>query len=408
MATSKSNMVSSNAFAGNPLIPAKRDHLTSEGLVELLAEAEQNGAGAKVLPLLRGQPLITVEKEKSDYKWRLAWQKLEDVGVNRKPLDSVAHSGDHGSSEGYDKLVYIGESGSAPCFAIDVAGEGEKVDGESTGKNDTKDMSQKYTSSLGASTAFADVRTLMVATEWKNGDAMAELAIAGHARALLEWHKQAQFCGRCGHRTAPIEAGNRRKCIAEGCQTKLYPRIDPVVIMLVIDEQRDLVLLGRQARFLPRMWSCLAGFIEPGESLEEAVRRETREEAGIDVGDVVYHSSQPWPVGSGSMSCQLMVGFFAFAKTTDIVVDKKELADAQWKSREEIRKAITFDEYEVNQKVALAKLSALCHDGASASDWASPSNQPKAPVYVPGPYAIAHNLIYAWLNHGSNVLRSKV
>ncbi|MQI32354.1 NUDIX domain-containing protein, partial [Escherichia coli] len=101
--------------------------------------------------------------------------------------------------------------------------------------------------------------------------------------------------GHCGERTVPKEAGRRKQCSNESCKMRIYPRVDPVVIMLVIDRENDRALLSRQSRFVPRMWSCLAGFIEPGESLEEAVRRETWEETGIEVGEVVYHSSQPWP-----------------------------------------------------------------------------------------------------------------
>ncbi|CAH8361979.1 unnamed protein product [Eruca vesicaria subsp. sativa] len=142
---------------------------------------------------------------------------------------------------------------------------------------------------------FVEVRTLMVAADWEDERAMDELAIEGHARALLEWHKVSRFCGACGGLTVPKEAERRKQCSNEACGKRVYPRVDPVVIMLVIDRENDRALLSRQARFVPRMWSCLAGFIEPGESLEEVVRRETWEETGIEVGEIVYHSSQPWP-----------------------------------------------------------------------------------------------------------------
>ncbi|KAM2843582.1 hypothetical protein COP1_026278 [Malus domestica] len=150
------------------------------------------------------------------------------------------------------------------------------------------------------------------------------------ARALLEWHSISQFCGHCGEKTVPKEAGRRKQCSSGLCRKRVYPHVDPVVIMLVIDRENDRALLSRQSRFVPRMWSCLAGFIEPGESLEEAVRRETWEETGIEVGEVVYHSSQPWPgMNVANMPGQLMFGFFAYAKSLEINVDKDELEGTQ-------------------------------------------------------------------------------
>ncbi|KAM1061732.1 hypothetical protein FF1_026161 [Malus domestica] len=158
------------------------------------------------------------------------------------------------------------------------------------------------------------------------------------ARALLEWHSISQFCGHCGEKTVPKEAGRRKQCSSGLCRKRVYPRVDPVVIMLVIDRENNRALLSRQSRFVPRMWSCLAGFIEvtlgnmsdTGESLEEAVRRETWEETGIEVGEVVYHSSQPWPgMNVANMPGQLMFGFFAYAKSLEINVDKDELEGTQ-------------------------------------------------------------------------------
>ncbi|KAM1155274.1 hypothetical protein ACFX15_025592 [Malus domestica] len=158
------------------------------------------------------------------------------------------------------------------------------------------------------------------------------------ARALLEWHSISQFCGHYGEKTVPKEAGRRKQCSSGLCRKRVYPRVDLVVIMLVIDRENDRALLSRQSRFVPRMWSCLAGFIEvtlgnmsdTGESLEEAVRRETWEETGIEVGEVVYHSSQPWPgMNVANMPGQLMFGFFAYAKSLEINVDKDELEGTQ-------------------------------------------------------------------------------
>ncbi|KAL6503235.1 hypothetical protein OROHE_023864 [Orobanche hederae] len=148
-----------------------------------------------------------------------------------------------------------------------------------------------------------------------------------------------------------------------------------VVIMLVIDKQNDRALLSRQQRFVTRMWSCLAGFIEESSSSflyiapshfdlsQEKVwkkLKETLEETGIEVGEVIYHSSQPWPVGPSSMPCRLMVGFFAYAKSLEINVDKEELDDAKWHSREDIKKALTFAEYEKAQKTSPMKVNQMC------------------------------------------------
>ncbi|TQD97154.1 hypothetical protein C1H46_017243 [Malus baccata] len=172
-----------------------------------------------------------------------------------------------------------------------------------------------------------------------------------------------------------------------------------VVIMLVIDRENDRALLSRQFRFVPRMWSCLAGFIEPGESLEEAVRRETWEETGIEVGEVVYHSSQPWPVGPSSMPCQLMVGFFAYAKSLEINVDKEELEDAQWHSREDVKRALTFAEYKKAQRTAATRVEQMCKgvekEQSLSADFNVESGE-LASMFIPGPFAIAHHLISSW------------
>jgi NAD+ diphosphatase len=146
------------------------------------------------------------------------------------------------------------------------------------------------------------------------------------AKAMLHWHARHRFCSNCGTPSALVEAGWRRDCPA--CKTTHFPRTDPVVIMLAIHGDR--CLLGRQTRFVKGMWSCLAGFVEPGETIEEAVRRETHEEAGITCGRVRYFATQPWP-----FPMSLMIGCHAEALTTDIAVDYGELEDARWFDREE-------------------------------------------------------------------------
>jgi NAD+ diphosphatase len=147
------------------------------------------------------------------------------------------------------------------------------------------------------------------------------------AKALLAWHSRHRFCSNCGEPTEAVEAGWKRECAA--CKTEHFPRTDPVVIMLAV--RGDQCLLGRSARFASSMWSCLAGFVEPGECIEEAVRREVREEAGIVCGRVGYFASQPWP-----FPMSLMIGCHALAVSSAITVEKDELEDARWFDREEV------------------------------------------------------------------------
>ena len=146
--------------------------------------------------------------------------------------------------------------------------------------------------------------------------------------SLITWNRDNKFCGRCGEPMITKSGGYQRRCT--GCDHVIFPRTDPVVIMLVIDEERDLCLLGRGAHFPPGMYSCLAGFVEPGETIENAVRRETFEESGIRVGKVVYHATQPWP-----MPHTLMIGCFGQALNRDIHRDEKELEDCRWYTRAE-------------------------------------------------------------------------
>ena len=153
------------------------------------------------------------------------------------------------------------------------------------------------------------------------------LAPLAEAKALLSWHARHRFCSNCGAKTNLVQAGWKREC--PSCKTEHFPRTDPVVIMLAIDGER--CLLGRAGRFVANMWSCLAGFIEPGESIEEAARRETLEEAGIVCGEVKYFRSQPWP-----FPMSLMIGCHARAESSTITVDRSELEDARWFEREEV------------------------------------------------------------------------
>lgn len=158
-----------------------------------------------------------------------------------------------------------------------------------------------------------------------------DLSLVGQAKALVQWHENARCCGRCGGTTLIKDGGWRRKCWA--CGLEHFPRTDPVVIMLVVDKAGGRCLLGHEGRFSkePKMYSTLAGFIEYGEDIEHAVQREVHEEAGIEVGEVTFHSTQPWP-----FPYSLMIGCVGYAKTTEIKINPDEIEEARWFSREEV------------------------------------------------------------------------
>jgi len=198
-----------------------------------------------------------------------------------------------------------------------------------------------------------------------------DLAIYGGARSLVDWHARHRFCARCGQPTRLAKGGWQRDCAPReegGCEASHFPRTDPVTIMLVEnpDHNGGSLLLGRQPRFPPRSFSALAGFVEPGETIEEAVAREVWEEAGLRVRDVEYIATQPWPFPS-----QLMIGCYSQTDEIDITLDVLELEEARWFSRAE---------------VAMAMEDAK-QDGAGEM----------APFSVPPPTAIAHSLLRWWL-----------
>ncbi len=188
-----------------------------------------------------------------------------------------------------------------------------------------------------------------------------ELAIYGGARSLVDWHARHRFCARCGASTRLAKGGWQRTCTSEACNGEHFPRVDPVTIMLV--EHEDCLLLGRQPRFPAGSYSALAGFIEPGETVEGAVAREVLEEAGVTVSAVSYVMSQPWPFPSS-----LMIGCHAMASGRDLRIDYTELEDARWFTREEVVEAL------------------------SASD----RGEPGKAFTVPRPVAVAHHLIRWW------------
>lgn len=184
------------------------------------------------------------------------------------------------------------------------------------------------------------------------------------AKAMLHWHARHRFCAVCGAASTAVCAGWKRECTA--CRAEHFPRTDPVVIMLATDGER--CLLGRQSRFVPNTWSCLAGFVEPGETVEEAARREILEEAGVLCGRVNYFRSQPWP-----FPMSLMIGCHAEAVSSEIIVDRSELEDARW-----------FDRAEAAQMLMRRHPSGLV---------------------TPPPVAIAHHIIRAFVEGGEDVIR---
>ena len=157
-----------------------------------------------------------------------------------------------------------------------------------------------------------------------------EAGLLGYARGMVAWRNRHRFCGTCGFPTLAAKCGHVLVCTNPACRHELFPRIDPAIIVLVSDGER--ALLGRQAAWPVGRYSTIAGFVEPGESLEDAVAREVLEETGITVDQIEYHSSQPWPFPSS-----LMLGFTARALTTEITRQDDELEDAQWFTRGDIR-----------------------------------------------------------------------
>ena len=234
-----------------------------------------------------------------------------------------------------EEVVFLGRGRSGPCFAARLGGTSPD---EYAGREDI---------------GVFNLRSVAV-----DGSVPArDLGALAQGKAILHWHKSHRFCSTCGTASQASGAGWRREC--PSCGTHHFPRTDPVVIMLATDGDR--CLLGRQPRFPPSMYSCLAGFLEPGETIEAAVARELEEEAGIAVGSVTYLGSQPWP-----FPASLMIGCLAEARTTQIVVDHHELEDARWFTRDEVK----------------AMLAGQHPEG----------------LVCPVPMAIAHHIVRAWVD----------
>ena len=253
---------------------------------------EANLATGLVLPLWRGAPLVADGKAKF-LPWRSDWADAP--------------------------RVFLGLDGGTALFAVDLEAEAPEL-GD-----------------------FMDMRAAASVLPRR------DCALAGEAKAMLHWHRHHRFCANCGAGTEVSEAGWRRVCPA--CGTEHFPRTDPVVIMLPLFEDR--CLIGRNARFPGSLYSAFAGFVEPGETVEEAVRRELREEVDLAVGAVRYHQSQPWPFPSS-----LMLGCFADALTPKFRIDNVEIVEARWLTREETRRRLAG---EIQDEVALPSTIAIAH-----------------------------------------------
>ena len=296
-------------FAGNPLDRVSERRRDREWIGALLADPR-----SRILPLYDLKPAIH-DMESPALEWQTIgpWQARIADGAT---------------------CIFLGlDDDGRAHFTVDATG----VDSASNATADN-----------------VDVRTL--APLVPSGDA----AILAEARSLIDWHARHGYCAQCGSPTDVSSAGWTRRCA--NCRASHYPRSDPVTIMLVVRGER--ALLGRNRRRPGRRFSCLAGFMEPGETPEEAVRREVREESGIKVGRVKYLAAQPWPFPS-----TLMMGFLAEGVSEDITIDPEEIAEARWFEREEIR-----------EMVARA---------VSGED--DPSK-----ISIPQPLAIAHHLCRRW------------
>jgi NAD+ diphosphatase len=295
-------------FGGNPLDRASERRGDREWIATLLADPNTRILALRDLrPFTRGTGTAALD-----------WQP---VGQWRDQIDAGA------------TLLFLGLGDGRAHFAIDATGTSVASD---------------------IDTELVDVRALAPAI------ATGEAAILAEARSLLDWHSRHRFCAQCGSATRVASAGWVRRC--PDCRASHFPRTDPVVIMLAIHGDR--ALLGRNRRRAGARFSCLAGFVEPGETLEEAVRREVREESGIRCGRVRYLAAQPWPFPSS-----LMMGFLAEALTEEITVDPEELAEARWFPRAEIREMV-------------ARAAAGTDDPAQVS--------------LPAPVAIAHHICRRW------------
>ncbi len=299
-------------FGGSPLNRASEKRTDSNWI-----ESRRRDPSSLVLPMWRLEPFI-LGSEKSGPPVELG---LVRAGV----VDSIVEAG--------ALCLFLGLDGERAVFAMDVPGADDPA----------------TAGPLAGLGYFRDARVAASIVSLKDA------AIIAQAKAMIDWHQRHGFCARCGAPTKIMDAGYRRLC--GQCKAEHFPRVDPVVIMLATFGEACLV--GRGKQFPPGMFSALAGFVEPGETIEEAVRRELMEEASVKVGEVTYYATQPWPFPSS-----LMIGCFAKAESRDAKVDENELAEVRWLERSVARELIEGKQI----------------DG----------------LRVPPPIAIAHHLIRTW------------
>ncbi len=281
-------------FAGSFLDRADRLRGDEAEMTRRLADP-----ATRVSPFWRGKPLFDL----SESGPRLTWVAATDALITDSPEPPVFMGlDDAGTAHFAADVSYIAPPDEKPAEFVD-----------------------RRTLDLSESRKFVDLRAIMGEIDHRDA------GIAAAAKGIFEWRLTHGFCANCGQKNRVGNAGWRMDCAA--CGRQHFPRTDPVVIMLILDG--DKVLLGRQAIWPEKMYSLLAGFMEPGETVEEAVRREVHEEAGIPVGTVRYVTSQPWP-----FPASLMIGCAGKATATAINIDQNELEDAIWVSKAEVTEAL--------------------------------------------------------------------
>lgn len=280
-----------NIFEGAPL--ERVTHLCKD---ERWVEAQLAASTARVLPVWRANNLVSKPTEDSAE----GGAEIPILPISLDVATAQSLAGDHAP------LVLLGLVDGTPVFTADLSHLDAPLD----------------QLGLAEQATFADLRELAAVLD--RGDS----AILAYARALTHWHRRNGFCGNCGHATLSVQAGHVRHC--GHCDTQHFPRTDPAVIMLVT--QGDTCLLARRSGRMPPTYSTLAGFVEPGESLEEAVAREVKEEVGLTVRNMRYQSSQPWP-----FPAQLMLGFRAEAIDRECRYTDDEIEEARWFTRDEVR-----------------------------------------------------------------------
>jgi NAD+ diphosphatase len=281
-------------FGGGGLDRAASERMDEVALGRLIRAPE-----ARILPIWKGKPQV---------------RGMETLSL--APVDADAPVLAHM----VEAPLFLGRAAGQVWFAADVSRwEPEAQDTDMVGA--FLDPSEQRFPGQSDDTRFAELRQVMAGLNPLDAE------LAATSRGLLEWHRTHGFCANCGVRSAPTEAGWQRHCPA--CERRHFPRTDPVVIMLVT--RGNSVLMGRSPGWPEGMYSLLAGFVEPGETIEAAVRREVFEEAGVRVGAVSYLASQPWP-----FPASLMIGCHGVAVSDEIAIDPAEIEDARWVPREEM------------------------------------------------------------------------